>query len=144
MAGRAGQREADQRRPGLRLLYLAAAASDAGIAEFDEVDELSDLQRQAIHGQSDVQFKGDLGEGVDRRERPTPMFVVDEECLDNDNVLVDLFEDYDLIGYGMDKLRDPLHGQRRGVLLRKRRAGLSTASTARPRCSRHARRGRAC
>ena len=36
------------------LLYLAAAACGTiGIVEFDEVDE-SNLQRQVIHGQSDI------------------------------------------------------------------------------------------
>ena len=36
------------------LLYLAAAGvGTLGIAEFDEVDE-SNLQRQIIHGQSDI------------------------------------------------------------------------------------------
>ncbi len=36
------------------LLYLAAAGvGTLGIAEFDEVDE-SNLQRQVIHGQSDI------------------------------------------------------------------------------------------
>ncbi len=36
------------------LLYLAAAGvGTIGIAEFDEVDE-SNLQRQIIHGQSDI------------------------------------------------------------------------------------------
>src|SRR5262245_450101 len=36
------------------LLYLAAAGvGTIGIAEFDEVDE-SNLQRQVIHGQSDI------------------------------------------------------------------------------------------
>ena len=50
------------------LLYLAAAGvGTLGIAEFDEVDE-SNLQRQVIHGQSDIgKSEGDLGQGVRSR-----------------------------------------------------------------------------
>ena len=40
------------------LLYLAAAGvGTIGIAEFDDVDE-SNLQRQVIHGQSDIGHRG--------------------------------------------------------------------------------------
>ena len=53
------------------LLYLAAAGvGTLGIAEFDEVDE-SNLQRQIIHGQSDIgKSKALVGQGVDRRGQP--------------------------------------------------------------------------
>ena len=53
------------------LLYLAAAGvGTLGIAEFDTVDE-SNLQRQVIHGVSDIDKpKGALGQGVDRRDQP--------------------------------------------------------------------------
>ena len=53
------------------LLYLAAAGvGTLGIAEFDEVDE-SNLQRQIIHGQSDIgKSKAVSAQGVDRRDQP--------------------------------------------------------------------------
>ena len=85
------------------LLYLAAAGvGTLGIAEFDEVDE-SNLQRQIIHGQSDI---GKSEGGRPRRSRsPRPTryvnVVVHDERLDNDNVLR-IFEDYDLIVDGTD------------------------------------------
>ena len=54
------------------LLYLAAAGvGTLGILDFDIVDE-SNLQRQVIHGQSDIgKSKARLGQGVDRRDQPT-------------------------------------------------------------------------
>ena len=53
------------------LLYLAAAGvGTLGILDFDTVDE-SNLQRQVIHGQSDVgKSEGRVGRGVDRRGQP--------------------------------------------------------------------------
>ena len=53
------------------LLYLAAAGvGTLGIVEFDTVDE-SNLQRQIIHGQSDIgKSKARVGQGVDRRDQP--------------------------------------------------------------------------
>ena len=53
------------------LLYLAAAGvGTLGIVEFDTVDE-SNLQRQIIHGQSDIgKSKAAVGQGVDRRDQP--------------------------------------------------------------------------
>ena len=99
------------------LLYLAAAGvGTLGIAEFDEVDE-SNLQRQIIHGQSDIgKSKAAVG-ARSRSPRPTRYVnvVVHEERLDNDNVM------RRLRGLRPDRrrhrqLRDPLHGQRRGVL----------------------------
>ena len=53
------------------LLYLAAAGvGTLGIAEFDEVDE-SNLQRQIIHGQSDIgKSKARVG-ARSRSPRPT-------------------------------------------------------------------------
>ena len=101
------------------LLYLAAAGvGTLGIAEFDEVDE-SNLQRQIIHGQSDIgKSKARVGQGVDRRDQPVRRTsCVHDERLDNDNVHAGLR------GLRPDRrrhrqLRDPLHGQRRGVLPR--------------------------
>ena len=53
------------------LLYLAAAGvGTIGIAEFDEVDE-SNLQRQVIHGQSDIgRPEGRVGARLDHRGQP--------------------------------------------------------------------------
>ncbi len=53
------------------LLYLAAAGvGTLGIVDFDVVDE-SNLQRQVIHGVSDIgKPKALVGEGVDRRDQP--------------------------------------------------------------------------
>ena len=98
------------------LLYLAAAGvGTLGIAEFDEVDE-SNLQRQIIHGQSDIgKSKADSARESIAETNPLVNVVVHDERLDNDNVL------RRLRGLRPDRrrhrqLRDALHGQRRGVL----------------------------
>jgi len=84
------------------LLYLAAAGvGTLGIAEFDEVDE-SNLQRQIIHGQSDVgKSKAQSAKESIAETNPLVDVVVHDERLDNDNVLR-IFEDYDLIVDGTD------------------------------------------
>jgi molybdopterin/thiamine biosynthesis adenylyltransferase/rhodanese-related sulfurtransferase len=84
------------------LLYLAAAGvGTLGIAEFDEVDE-SNLQRQIIHGQSDVGKPKALSAQESIAEvNPLVNVVVHNERLDNDNVL-GIFEQYDLIVDGTD------------------------------------------
>jgi len=84
------------------LLYLAAAGvGTLGIAEFDTVDE-SNLQRQVIHGVSDI----DKPKGLSAKEsiaeiNPYVEVILHEERLDNDNVL-DVFRGYDLIVDGTD------------------------------------------
>ncbi len=84
------------------LLYLAAAGvGTLGIIDFDEVDE-SNLQRQVIHGQSDI----GKSKAVSAREsiaeiNPLVEVIVHEERLDNDNVMA-IFEPYDLIVDGTD------------------------------------------
>ncbi len=84
------------------LLYLAAAGvGTLGIAEFDTVDE-SNLQRQVIHGVSDI----DKPKGLSAKEsiaeiNPYVQVVLHEERLDNDNVM-SVFEGYDLIVDGTD------------------------------------------
>ncbi|MDQ3307038.1 MAG: adenylyltransferase/sulfurtransferase MoeZ [Actinomycetota bacterium] len=84
------------------LLYLAAAGvGTLGIVEFDEVDE-SNLQRQIIHGQSDI----GKSKAVSAREsvqetNPYVEVVVHDTRLDNDNVL-EIFAGYDLIVDGTD------------------------------------------
>ena len=84
------------------LLYLAAAGvGTIGIAEFDEVDE-SNLQRQIIHGQSDVgKSKAQSAKESIAEANPYVDVVLHEERLDNDNVM-GIFEQYDLIVDGTD------------------------------------------
>jgi molybdopterin/thiamine biosynthesis adenylyltransferase/rhodanese-related sulfurtransferase len=84
------------------LLYLAAAGvGTLGIAEFDEVDE-SNLQRQIIHGQSDIgKPKAQSAKESIAETNPLVKVVVHDERLDNDNVLR-IFEGYDLIVDGTD------------------------------------------
>ncbi len=72
-----------------------------GIIDFDVVDE-SNLQRQIIHGQSDV---GRLKAGVGRRDgagdQPLVNVVIHNVALTTDNVM-DIFSGYDLIVDGTD------------------------------------------
>ena len=84
------------------LLYLAAAGvGTLGIAEFDEVDE-SNLQRQVIHGMSDIgRPKAESARESIAEVNPYVEVVVHPERLDNDNVL-QVFEGYDLIVDGTD------------------------------------------
>ena len=84
------------------LLYLAAAGVHTlGIAEFDEVDE-SNLQRQIIHGQSDIGKSKALSAKESIAEaNPYVEVILHEQRLDNDNVM-DVFRGYDLIVDGTD------------------------------------------
>ncbi len=84
------------------LLYLAAAGvGTIGIAEFDEVDE-SNLQRQVIHGQSDIgRPKAESARDAITEVNPYVHVVLHNERLDNDNVK-QVFEGYDLIIDGTD------------------------------------------
>ncbi|HEY0357883.1 MAG TPA: ThiF family adenylyltransferase, partial [Mycobacteriales bacterium] len=84
------------------LLYLAAAGvGTLGIVEFDTVDE-SNLQRQVIHGQSDVgRPKAQSAAESIREINPLVDVVVHEVALDNDNVF-EIFGGYDLIVDGTD------------------------------------------
>lgn len=84
------------------LLYLAAAGvGTIGIVEFDVVDE-SNLQRQIIHGQSDVGRSKALS-ARDSILEINPLVTVNlhEFRLDTDNA-VPLFEQYDLVLDGTD------------------------------------------
>src|SRR5438046_5839809 len=78
------------------LLYLAAAGvGTLGIVEFDEVDE-SNLQRQVIHGQSDIgRPKAESARDSIREINPYVNVIVHDEALSNDNVF-GLFDRYDL------------------------------------------------
>ncbi len=84
------------------LLYLAAAGVHTlGIAEFDEVDE-SNLQRQIIHGQSDIgKSKAQSAKESIAETNPYVEVILHEQRLDNDNVM-DVFRGYDLIVDGTD------------------------------------------
>jgi molybdopterin/thiamine biosynthesis adenylyltransferase/rhodanese-related sulfurtransferase len=84
------------------LMYLAAAGvGTLGIVEFDTVDE-SNLQRQVIHGQSDIgRSKAESAADSIREINPLVTVRIHDEALSNDNVL-DLFAEYDLIVDGTD------------------------------------------
>jgi sulfur-carrier protein adenylyltransferase/sulfurtransferase len=84
------------------LLYLAAAGvGTLGIIDFDVVDE-SNLQRQIIHGQSDVgRPKAESARDSIREINPNVTVIVHEERLDSDNAM-QIFAPYDLIVDGTD------------------------------------------
>ena len=84
------------------LMYLAAAGvGTLGIIDFDVVDE-SNLQRQIIHGQSDLgRPKAESARDSVREINPLITVNVHNEQLSNDNVL-ELFSQYDLILDGTD------------------------------------------
>jgi sulfur-carrier protein adenylyltransferase/sulfurtransferase len=84
------------------LMYLAAAGvGTLGIVEFDTVDE-SNLQRQIIHGQSDIgRSKAESARDSVREINPYVNVVLHEERLDSENVM-EIFAQYDLIVDGTD------------------------------------------
>ncbi|MCP9273885.1 adenylyltransferase/sulfurtransferase MoeZ [Mycolicibacterium arenosum] len=84
------------------LLYLAAAGvGTIGVVEFDVVDE-SNLQRQIIHGQSDIgRSKAQSARDSILEINPLVNVVLHEVRLEPENA-VDLFEQYDLILDGTD------------------------------------------
>jgi adenylyltransferase/sulfurtransferase len=84
------------------LLYLAAAGvGTLGIVDFDVVDE-SNLQRQIIHGQSDIgRPKAESARDSIREINPYVTVVLHEERLDSDNAM-EVFAQYDLIVDGTD------------------------------------------
>jgi sulfur-carrier protein adenylyltransferase/sulfurtransferase len=84
------------------LLYLAAAGvGTIGIVEFDVVDE-SNLQRQIIHGQSDIgRSKAESARDSILEVNPLVDVRLHEVRLEPDNA-VELFEQYDLILDGTD------------------------------------------
>jgi sulfur-carrier protein adenylyltransferase/sulfurtransferase len=84
------------------LMYLAAAGvGTLGIVEFDTVDE-SNLQRQIIHGQSDVgRSKAESARDSVREINPYTEVVLHETRLDSQNVM-EIFSQYDLIVDGTD------------------------------------------
>ena len=84
------------------LLYLAAAGvGTLGIVDFDVVDE-SNLQRQVIHGQSDIDRpKAESARDSIREINPYVDVRLHQLRLEADNVL-DIFAQYDLILDGTD------------------------------------------
>ena len=84
------------------LLYLAAAGvGTLGIVDFDVVDE-SNLQRQVIHGQSDVgRSKAESARDSVKEINPLVEVVLHQERLDSTNVY-EIFGQYDLIVDGTD------------------------------------------
>ncbi|GAA4208432.1 adenylyltransferase/sulfurtransferase MoeZ [Microbispora amethystogenes] len=84
------------------LLYLAAAGvGTLGIVDFDVVDE-SNLQRQVIHGQSDVgRLKAESAAASVREVNPLVNVIIHNVALTTDNVM-DIFSGYDLIVDGTD------------------------------------------
>src|SRR5438477_3208918 len=83
-------------------LYLAAAGiGRIGLVDFDVVDE-TNLQRQVIHGTSDVgRKKLDSAEDRIREINPYVTIVKHETMVSSDNAM-ELFEPYDLIVDGSD------------------------------------------
>jgi molybdopterin/thiamine biosynthesis adenylyltransferase/rhodanese-related sulfurtransferase len=84
------------------LMYLAAAGvGTLGVVDFDIVDE-SNLQRQIIHGQSDVgRPKAESAAASIKEINPLVEVIVHNEALTNDNVM-EIFAGYDLIVDGTD------------------------------------------
>ncbi len=83
-------------------MYLAAAGvGTLGIVEFDTVDE-SNLQRQIIHGQSDIGRSKAESARATRSGRSTRWSTWHpRDALDSDNVM-EIFSQYDLIVDGTD------------------------------------------
>lgn len=84
------------------LMYLAAAGvGTLGIVDFDTVDE-SNLQRQIIHGVSDIgRSKAESAAASIREINPLVDVVIHNIALDRENVF-DIFGRYDLIVDGTD------------------------------------------
>jgi adenylyltransferase/sulfurtransferase len=84
------------------LLYLAAAGvGTLGVIDFDVVDE-SNLQRQIIHGQSDIgRPKAVSARDSIKEVNPYVNVIVHSEALTTDNVM-EIFSGYDLIVDGTD------------------------------------------
>ena len=84
------------------LMYLAAAGvGTLGVIDYDTVDE-SNLQRQIIHGQSDVgRSKAESARDSVKEINPLIEVVLHKERLDSSNVM-EIFAQYDLIVDGTD------------------------------------------
>jgi adenylyltransferase/sulfurtransferase len=84
------------------LMYLAAAGvGTLGVVDFDTVDE-SNLQRQIIHGQSDIgRSKAESARDSVREINPYVEVVLHTDRLDSSNAF-EMFAPYDLIVDGTD------------------------------------------
>jgi adenylyltransferase/sulfurtransferase len=84
------------------LLYLAAAGvGTLGVIDFDVVEE-SNLQRQIIHGQSDIgRLKADSARDAIAEVNPLVTVRVHPHRLEPDNA-VEVFAEYDLVVDGAD------------------------------------------
>jgi adenylyltransferase/sulfurtransferase len=84
------------------LMYLAAAGvGTLGIVEFDTVDE-SNLQRQIIHGQSDIgRPKAESARDSIKEINPYVNVIIHGQPLSNENAM-EIFAGYDLIVDGTD------------------------------------------
>ncbi len=93
------------------LLYLAAAGvGTLGVIDFDVVDE-SNLQRQVIHGQSDMgRPKAESARDSIREINPLVNVILHEERLDSDNAMR-IFEQLRPDRGRHGQLRHPLPGQ---------------------------------
>ena len=99
-------------------MYLAAAGvGTLGIVDFDVVDE-TNLQRQIIHGQSDIgRPKARRGQETVLEINPLIEVVLHQERLDSTNVHGDLRQ-YDLIVDGTDNFATRYMVNDAGVLPR--------------------------
>ena len=101
------------------LMYLAAAGvGTLGIVEFDTVDE-SNLQRQIIHGQSDIgRPKAESAAASIREINPYVNVIIHDVALDRENVK-EIFAQYDLIVDGTDNFATRYLVNDAAVLLKK-------------------------
>ncbi len=101
------------------LMYLAAAGvGTLGIAEFDTVDE-SNLQRQIIHGQSDIgKSKAESAKESIAEINPYVKVNIHNVRLDVENVM-EIFAQYDLIVDGTDNFATRYLVNDAAVLLKK-------------------------
>ncbi len=101
------------------LMYLAAAGvGTLGIVEFDTVDE-SNLQRQIIHGQSDIgKSKAESAKESISEINPYVKVNIHNVRLDVDNVM-EIFAQYDLIVDGTDNFATRYLVNDAAVLLKK-------------------------
>src|SRR4029450_1969749 len=100
-------------------VYLAAAGvGTLGVVDFDVVDE-SNLQRQIIHGQSDIgKPKAQSAAESIREINPYINVRIHNEALTNDNVM-EIFAEYDLIVDGTDNFATRYMVNDAAVMLKK-------------------------
>ena len=101
------------------LMYLAAAGvGEIGVVDFDVVD-VTNLQRQIIHGQSDIgHSKAHSAKAAMAEINPLITITIHEERLDNANAMA-MFAKYDLIIDGTDNFATRYLVNDAAVLLQK-------------------------